>query len=71
MAKRRTANGKARGKARRKVGVQFVRTKSKRVRFRARVPGRPILWSQSYASPQGARRAAKRQFKGDAILWGT
>ena len=49
---------------RRITRIVYVRTRQKRVRYRA-----GDQWSkQSYASRQGARRAAKRQFKGTRVI---
>jgi hypothetical protein len=52
---------------RRVTKIIYVRTRTKRVRYRSADP--EGAWSpQSYASRQGARRAAKRQFKGTRVV---
>lgn len=52
------------------VGITFSRTKRGRVRFLTIAAGHGQKWSLSYASRQGARRAAKRQNRGARIAWG-
>ena len=64
-AKRTATRRKARARVPRRITrIVYVRTKQKRVRYHA-----GDQWSkQSYASRQGARRAAKRQFKGTRVI---
>lgn len=51
------------------VGITFKQTHSGRMRFLA-IHGKDQTWSRSFASRQGARRAAKREYKGYKIAWG-
>lgn len=51
------------------VGITFQRSKSGRMRFKA-LRGNKAEWSASFASRQGARRAAKREYKAYKIAWG-
>lgn len=65
-ARRRWAKA---GKAKPLVGITFKRSKSGRMRFLA-IHGKDQTWSMSFASRQGARRAAKREYQGYRIAWG-
>jgi hypothetical protein len=51
------------------IGITLVKTKRGRVRFLTVGP-KGSHWSLSYASRQGARRAALRQNRGARIAWG-
>lgn len=72
LAKTQAAIAGAQRRARQKptgpvVDITFSRTKIGRVRFEAKAPDGEITLSQSYASRQGARRAAMRQHRGQRL----
>lgn len=54
--------------ARTVVKIRYVRTRQGRVRFQP-VPAQGRRLSPSYASRQGARRAACKAFKGYKVVW--
>lgn len=69
MARRRGRSTRPRRKGRPLVGITFKRTHSGRMRFLA-IHGKDHTWSASFASRQGARRAAKRLYQTYRIAWG-
>lgn len=68
MATRKTKGKKAAGRrAKRVVHIRYSRTRGGRVRYTPLDAGRKTA-SPSYASRQGARRAARKQFKGSKVV---